>query len=333
MIPVLRRLAVHLGRALLMIWVVTTLTFIIISVMPGDPVAAEYERLLSQGVTPESAAAQTATLARFQPTGSILEQYLQYMGSLLRFDLGQSIGNRVEVSTMLASATKWTVVPVLIGTVLSFGLGVGMGLYAAVKRSGRIGDVLAITGSLVNGIPPFIIALLLGSVFATVIPILPRSGAVDIAVDPGFTGEYLGSLAAHAVLPIATYLLTAYGGWILAMRSSVVTVLGDDFILAAELRGMKKLTVFRYIARNAILPLFTIFALSMASLFGGSVFIERVFNYPGLGMLLLDSIAGRDISVMAGALLLITVAIIIANIVADLLYSAIDPRVRRGGGA
>lgn len=314
-----------------MVWVVTTITFVIISVMPGDPVAAVYEQALARGATPETAASEAARMARFQPDGTVLEQYLQYMGSLLRLDLGQSISSRTPVTELLGNATKWTIGPVLVGTVLSFILGVTMGLYAAVKRAGKIGDLLAITGSLVNGIPPFIIALLLGSVFATLWPILPRSSAVDIALEPGFNGPYLASLASHAVLPVATYTLTAYGGWILAMRSSVVTVLGDDFILAAELRGIKKIRVFGYIARNAILPLFTIFALSLAGLFGGSVFIERVFNYPGLGLLLLDSLGSRDISVMAGALLLITVAVIIANILADLLYSTIDPRVRRGG--
>lgn len=316
-----------------MIWAVSTITFVIIIVMPGDPVAAEYERLILQGVSPESAATQTELLARFRPDGTVLEQYLDYMGSLLRFDLGQSIGNNVDVATMLGDATKWTVGPVLIGTILSFVLGVTLGVYAAVKRSGKIGDALAISGSLIHGIPPFVIALLLGSIFATLWPVLPRSGSVDIAIDPGFTGEYIGSLASHAVLPIATYMLTAYGGWILAMRSSVVTVLGDDFILAAELRGMRRVTIFRYIARNAILPLFTIFAIAIGTLFGGAVFVERVFNYPGLGMLLLDSIGSRDISVMAGCLLLITIAVIVANIIADLFYSVIDPRVRRGAEA
>lgn len=316
-----------------MIWAVTTITFVIIAVMPGDPVAAEYERLLATGVSPESAAAQTATMARFRPTGSVFEQYIDYMGSLLRLDLGQSMGNRVDVSTILAEATKWTVGPVLIGTVLSFVLGVTIGVYAAVKRAGKLGDVLAISGSLINSIPPFVIALLLGSIFATLWPVLPRSGAVDIAIEPGFSGAYLASLASHAVLPVATYMLTAYGGWVLAMRSSVVTVLGDDFILAAELRGMRRITVFRYIARNAILPLFTIFAIAIGTLFSGAVFVERIFNYPGLGMLLIDSLGARDISVMAGALLLITVAVILANILADVFYSVIDPRVRRGGEA
>ncbi|AYY15620.1 ABC transporter permease [Actinobacteria bacterium YIM 96077] len=313
-----------------MVWVVLTFTFVIISIMPGDPVRAEYENLLQQGYSPEQAEAQAAMLHRFRPTGSVFEQYVDYVGSLLRFDLGQSLYSRVDVATVLADAAKWTVIPVLLGTVLSFGLGVVVGVYAAIKRSSKLGDMLTMSGSLLRGIPDFVVGLLLASIFATLWPILPRQGAVNILYEP-WTVEYVLSLGYHAILPVATYTISAYGGFILAMKSSVVTVLGDDFILAAELRGMKRSIIFRYIARNAILPLFTVFALSVAAVFSGAIFIERIFNYPGLGMLLIDSIGRRDITVMAGALLLITVAVIIANIVADLFYSVIDPRIRRAG--
>ncbi|NED97655.1 ABC transporter permease [Phytoactinopolyspora alkaliphila] len=316
-----------------MIWVVLTFTFVIVSIMPGDPVQAEYELLLQQGHSPQQAEAQTAMLHRFRPTGSVLEQYLEYMGSLLRLDLGQSVVTRVDVSTILGEATRWTVIPVLIGTVLSFVLGVLIGVYAAIKRSGKLGDALTLSGSLLRGLPDFVVALILAAIFATLWPVLPRSGAVNILYEPGFNLDYILSLGQHAILPIATYAISSYGGWILAMKSSVVTVLGDDFILAAELRGMKRSVIFRYIARNAILPLFTIFALSIAALFSGAIFVERIFNYPGLGMLLINSIGRRDITVMTGAFLLITAAVIVANIVADMFYTVIDPRVRRAGDA
>jgi peptide/nickel transport system permease protein len=316
-----------------MVWVVLTFTFVIVSIMPGDPVRAEYELLLQQGHSPQQAEAQTAMLHRFRPTGTVFEQYLEYMGSLLRFDLGQSVVTRVDVSTILGEATRWTVIPVLIGTILSFVLGVLIGVYAAIKRSGKLGDALTLSGSLLRGLPDFVVALILAAIFATLWPILPRSGAVNILYEPGFNLDYILSLGQHAILPIATYAISSYGGWILAMKSSVVTVLGDDFILAAELRGMKRSVIFRYIARNAILPLFTIFALSIAALFSGAIFVERIFNYPGLGMLLINSIGRRDITVMTGAFLLITAAVIVANIVADMFYTVIDPRVRRAGDA
>ena len=112
------------------------------------------------------------------------------------------------------------------------------------------------------------------------------------------------------------------------MRSSVVSVLGDDFVLAAELRGLRPITQLRYIARNALLPLFTIFALSIGFMFGGAVFIEDIFDYPGLGQQMVTAVDARDFSLMAGDFLLITVAVIIANILADVFYTFIDPRVR-----
>ncbi|MFI9560673.1 ABC transporter permease [Nonomuraea endophytica] len=331
MTVIARRLAGHLARGIVMILVVATISFFIVNNIPGDPVAARYEKLLEGGMSPEAAMQATKVMYGFLPSGSMWDQYLAYMGGLFRFDLGISITRPGQpVTDVLAEAAKWTVLPVLIGTLLSFLVGVIFGVYAAIKRTSKLGDTLAISGSLLHGIPQYILAMLLVVIFSTLIPLLPPDSPVDILFEPGWNSGYLGSLAQHAVLPVATYALSAYGGWILAMKSSVVTVLGDDFILAAELRGMKRSIVFRYIARNAILPLFTILALSLGLLLGGAVFIEKIFNYPGLGLLLIDSINLRDYPLMGGAFLLITASVIVANIVADLFYTVIDPRVRGG---
>ncbi|MEV4165151.1 ABC transporter permease [Nonomuraea dietziae] len=334
MTVIARRLAGHLARGIVMILVVATVSFFIVRNIPGDPLAAQVEKYVQQGMDPAAAAQATAVMYGFMPKGTLWEQYADYMTGLLRFDLGVSVINPgTPVTDVLIGAAKWTVLPVLIGTLLSFLVGIVMGVYAAIKRTGKLGDLLAISGSLLHGVPQYVLALLLVVIFATLIPILPTDGVADILFEPGFNAAYIGSLVEHAVLPVATYALSAYGGWILAMKSSVVTVLGDDFILASELRGMKRSIIFRYIARNAILPLFTILALSLGTLLGGAVFIERIFNYPGLGLMLIDSINGRDYALMGGAFLLITVSVIIANIVADLFYTVIDPRVRSGGEA
>jgi peptide/nickel transport system permease protein len=329
-----RRVTGHVGRGLVMIWVVATISFVIIREIPGDPVQGMYESLLQKGMSPDQAERATAVLYGFLPTGSLWDQYVGYMGSLLHFDLGRSLSTPgVEVTSLIGSAARWTVLPVLAGTLLSFLLGVIMGVYAAIKRSGRLGDMLALSGSLLHGIPVYVIGLLLTAIFTTLWPILPSGGPVDVAFVPGLNAGYIGSLLHHAVLPVVTYTLASYGGWILAMKSNVVAVLGDDFILAAELRGLKRGIVFRYLARNAILPLFTVLALSIGMLFGGSIFIEEIFNYPGLGLLLVNSISTRDYALMGGTFLVITVGIVVANIVADLLYTAIDPRVRSGEAA
>jgi peptide/nickel transport system permease protein len=293
--------------------------------------AARYEKLIEGGMSPEAAAQAVKVLYGFQPDGTLWQQYTEYLSGLVRLDLGESVTRAgTPVVTVLGEAAKWTVLPVLAGTLLSFLVGVILGVFAAIKRTGKLGDALAVSGSLLHGIPQYVLAMLLVVIFATLIPILPADGSVDILYEPGFNAGYIGSLIEHAILPVVTYALSAYGGWILAMKSSVVTVLGDDFILAAELRGVKRSIIFRYITRNAILPLFTLLALSLGLLLGGAVFIEKIFNYPGLGWLLITSVQDRDFAVMSGAFLLITVATILANIVADLFYTVIDPRVRSG---
>ncbi|MBN6055228.1 ABC transporter permease [Nonomuraea sp. RK-328] len=331
MTVIARRLAGHLARGLVMILVVATISFFIVNNIPGDPMAARYEKLVEGGMSPEAAAQAVKVLYGFQPTGTLWQQYTDYMGGLLHLDLGVSVSRPgTPVLDVLGEAAKWTVLPVLAGTLLSFLVGVILGVFAAIRRTSKLGDALAISGSLLHGIPQYVLAMLLVVIFATLIPILPADGPVDILFEPGFNAGYIGSLVEHAVLPVVTYALSAYGGWILAMKSSVVTVLGDDFILAAELRGMKRSIVFRYIARNAILPLFTILALSLGLLLGGAVFIEKIFNYPGLGLMLINGVNDRDYALMSGAFLLITAAVIVANIVADLFYSTIDPRVRSG---
>ncbi|MET7463534.1 ABC transporter permease [Nonomuraea sp. NPDC005501] len=331
MTVIARRLAGHLARGLVMILVVATVSFFIVNNIPGDPMAARYEKLIEGGMSPEAAAQAVKVLYGFQPTGTLWQQYTDYMAGLVHLDLGVSVSRPgTPVLDVLGEAAKWTVLPVLAGTLLSFLVGVMLGVFAAIKRKSKLGDALAISGSLLHGIPQYVLAMLLVVIFATLIPILPAEGPVDILFEPGFNAGYIGSLAEHAVLPVVTYALSAYGGWVLAMKSSVVTVLGDDFILAAELRGMKRSIVFRYIARNAILPLFTILALSLGLLLGGAVFIEKIFNYPGLGLMLINGVNDRDYALMSGAFLLITTAVIVANIVADLFYTTIDPRVRSG---
>jgi len=159
--------------------------------------------------------------------------------------------------------------------------------------------------------------------------IFPYGAPYDASLTPGLNGPFLGSLASHAVLPVATYALSSYGGWLLTTKSSVVTVLGDDFIMAAELRGLRPGIIMGYIARNAMLPLFTILTLSIGFMFGGSLFIEQTFDYQGLGTLLLNAISQRDYPLMSGAFLLISAAVIIANAIAEVLYAVIDPRIRR----
>jgi peptide/nickel transport system permease protein len=325
-----RRLGTRLLTGLVLIWVVASGTFLLVRLMPGNPVTAQYQNDVLHGMSPDAARAATALLYGFVPRQPLGQQYVQYLWQLAHLNLGRSISYEgVPVAHIVASAAPWTVILVLSGIVVSFAIGVSAGVLAAVKRSTRLGDLLTVSGSVLHGIPQFVLAILLAYVFTTIWAVLPFGAPYDVTIAPGWNVAFIGSLITHAILPVAAYALSGYGGWLLTMKSSVVSVLGDDFILGAELRGLRRLTVARYIARNAMLPLFTILALSAGFMFGGSIFIEEIFDYPGLGYTLLASIGTRDYPLMTGTFLIITVAVVAANILADLLYGVIDPRVRR----
>lgn len=313
-----------------MIFVVASLTFFLVRLMPGNPVDARYNQLIMQGYTPVQAESQVRVMYGFIPKEPLGEQYINYIGNLLHFDLGKSISYEgISVSHIIFKAAPYTVILVLTGLVASFFVGVLAGVIAAIKRSKAFGTALTVSGSLLHGIPQFVMGLLLAYIFTTLWAIFPFGAPYDSSLDVGFNWPFISSLISHAILPVITYTISSYGGWLLTMKSSVISVLGDDFILASEVRGLKPSFKVKYIAHNAILPLFTILTLSIGFMFGGSIFIENIFDYPGLGNLLTNSIDGRDYPLMSGAFLLITAAVIVSNIITDFLYSIIDPRIRR----
>lgn len=324
------RLFWRIFSGIIMILAVASLTFFLVRLMPGNPVDAQYNQLIMQGETPIQARNQVQVMYGFIPHEPLGIQYIDYLNNLLHFNLGNSISYEgVKVSTLILSAAPWTLILVFSGLIASFLIGVLAGVVAAIKRSTVLGSALSVSGSLLHGVPQFIMGLLLAYLFTTLWAIFPFGAPYDSSINPGFNGPFIFSLISHAILPIFTYALSSYGGWLLTMKSSVISVLGDDFILASEIRGIRPSIRVGYIAHNAILPLFTLLTLSIGFMFGGSIFIENIFDYPGLGNLLLKAIDSRDYPLMSGTFLLITAGVIISNIVTDFLYSAVDPRIRR----
>lgn len=323
---VLRRVA----GGIAMIMVVSSFTFFLVRMMPGNPVQTKLNTLLESGVPQVQAEAQVRSMYGFLPHSPLYLQYFNYVWQVLHFNLGQSISySGVPVLHLLLTAMPWTVIMVLSGLVVSFALGIATGVLAAANRNSRLGDALTLLTTFLHGIPQFILALLLAYLFTTVYRVFPFGAPYNAAISPGLSLAFLGSLARHAVLPIAAYAISGFGAWALAMRASVSSVLGEDFILVSQLRGILPGIRLRYIARNAILPLFTIFTLSIGFMFGGAIFIETIFDYPGLGFMMNSALAARDYPLMTGAFLMITVAVIFSNIAADLLYGVLDPRIRR----
>lgn len=327
---VLIRLSQRVIWGVIMVFVTASFTFFLVRMMPGNPVDAKYNQLVMQGLTPVQAMNKVRVMYGFIPHEPLWQQYIHYLNQIAHMNLGQSISYEgVPVLHLILTAAPWTIILVLTGLVASFIVGVLAGVIAAIKRSSPVGSAISLSGSLLHGIPQFVMGLFLAYVFTTLWVLLPFGAPYNAELTPGLNGPFISSLIRHAILPVATYALSSYGGWLLTMKSSVITVLGDDFILAAEVRGLKMGTRVRYIAHNAILPLFTIFALSIGFMLGGSLFIENIFDYPGLGNLLLHAINSRDYPLMSGAFLLITVSVILSNIATDFLYSVVDPRIRR----
>ncbi|MGP9539643.1 ABC transporter permease [Brachybacterium sp. AOP43-C2-M15] len=324
-------------RALFTIFVVASGTFFLVRLLPGSPVDVYInEQISTYGMSYEQAAAQAAGLFSFDPNAPLMVQYADYMIALVQGDFGNSItAPGTPVITMIGQYLPWTLFSVGLALVLSFVLGVGLGMVMAYRRGTWFDHLATGFGSVTQSIPSFLMAIMIIVFFGVQLGWLPLAamrGAYTPGVTIGFNAEFIGDALFHAALPIICYVLTSLGGWMLVMKSSTVQVLGDDYVQVARARGLKDSRIqFQYVGRNAMLPLFTSFMLSIGFVVGGSILVETITRYPGIGMLLYSSISSRDYTTIQGVLLLTTIAVVIANLLADFLYSTIDPRVRLTG--
>lgn len=308
-------------------WAALTLNFLIPRLMPGDPVTLLLERAQGQ-IDPATidALAESYGLTDVPLTS----QYWDYLQSLAAGDLGLSIGfHPVPVADIVASALPWTLGLVGVATIVSFIVGTGLGVLIAWRR-GRWTDHLLPTLTFLNAVPYFWLALILVLVLSVNLGWFPVSNAYDPNIAAGWNGEFITSVLYHAVLPAITIVLSSFAGWVLNMRNMTVTVLGEDYITMAEAKGLPKPRVMvSYAARNAILPSVTGFALALGAVVGGSMLTEVIFNYPGVGYTLFQAVQDQDFPLMQGLFLVISLAVIAANLVADVLYVFLDPRTRQ----
>lgn len=332
-----RYVVMRLLRAFLTIYVVATGTFFMVRLLPGSPVDVYIaDQMASYGASYEQAAAEAASLFTFDPDAPLIEQYFSYMIGLAQGDFGSSIvAPGTPVTTLLGQFLPWTLFSVSIALIVSFIGGVVLGMMMAYWRNGWFDNIATAFGSVTQSIPSFLMAIML-IVFLGVqlgwLPLADMRGAYTPGVTIGFNAEFIFDALFHAALPITCYVLTSLGGWMLVMKSSTVQVLGDDYVQVAKARGLSHTRIqFSYVGRNAMLPLFTQLMLSIGFVVGGSILVETITRYPGIGQLLYDSISSRDYTTIQAVLLLTTVAVVIANLAADFLYSSIDPRVRLSG--
>ncbi|CAM3548151.1 ABC transporter permease [Isoptericola cucumis] len=310
-------------------WAALTMNFLIPRLMPGDPVSLLVERLNGR-IDP---AAMSAIAESYGITDDpLLVQYLDYLGSLARGDLGLSIGlYPVPVADIVMGALPWTIGLVGTTTVISFVIGTALGVVLAWRRGKRT-DLLLPGLTFLNAVPYFWMALILVLVFAVNLGWFPVSQAYTPGLTPGLTPEFVGSVLYHAVLPAITIIIASFAGWVLSMRNMTVTVLGEDYVTMAEAKGLpRRMIRLDYAARNAILPSVTGFALSLGAVVGGSMLTEVIFNYPGVGYTLFQAVQNQDFPLMQGLFLIISLAVIAANLIADVVYVFLDPRTRQEG--
>lgn len=321
-------------RAFATVFIVMTLTFFILRLMPGNPIDLYIINLMrSGGLSYEEARNRALALFRINLTMPLHIQYFEYLSNVFRGDLGNSI---ISVGTpvikIIAEFLPWTVFSVGLALIISFVLGIFIGTLMAYRRGSKIDSILITLLSAFSAIPNYIIGLLFIVVLGAQLKLVPFTmlrGAYSPYIKPGFTPEFIADVFLHAAFPILVYVITTIGSWALTMRGSVISVLGEDYVLVAKVRGLpERRIMWTYVGRNAVLPLFTNLAISIGFIFGGSTLVEFVFVYRGIGYRLWEAVGARDYPVAQGIFLIITIAVVLSNLLADMLYAVLDPRVR-----
>ncbi|SDQ82095.1 ABC transporter permease [Microbacterium sp. cf332] len=309
-------------------WAAITINFFLPRMLKGDPVSAYMQKNAGQ-ISPEAERALRILFGLDRDT-SVWQQYLDYWGLLFSGDLGRSFSNGLApVGDVIASALPWTLGLVGFATVVSFLLGTATGALIGWRRGSRA-DVIVPISTFFSTVPYFWLGLIAIAVFSSMLGWFPASHAYDKGARPAFTLDFIGQVVAHGTLPVLTIVIASLGGWILGMRNMMLTVLDEDYITVAQAKGMPNARVlWRYAARNAMLPQLSSFALSIGFIVGGTIVMEMVFSYPGVGKLLLDATTAKDYPLMQGLFLIITLAVLVANILADIAYAVLDPRTRQ----
>jgi len=317
------------GFFLLTLWAAVTLNFFLPRMMPGDPAVAMMGKFRGKVTSPE-ALQSLETIFGVNSGQSLPAQYVHYLGDVFTGNFGTSLFFFPSpVSQVVSAAIPWTLGLVGVTTILAFALGTGIGILAAWRRGGLTDSIAPPVLVVASAIPYFWVGMMFILVFGLKLQWLPWSGGMGITDTPAWTPSYLGDVAEHALLPSLALLITTIGTWTLTMRNNMVSTLAEDYVRMARAKGLRPHRVMlNYAARNAILPNLTGFAMSLGFVVGGAILIEYVFNYPGVGYMLLQAVQNEDYPLMQALFLLITVAVLVAILLADIATAISDPRTR-----
>jgi len=308
--------------------VILVVIFALPRMMPGNPKDYYISTTSHIGETYEKL--QRELVVRFGLDKPIVDQFIMFLANTFQgyFGISWKYFPR-EVSGIIMDRLPWTVFIVLSARMMSFALGYFLGVIAAWKHGRKLDLLIQIGGLVSMNIPPFWIGMILLLIFAFYIPILPFGGSLTPGVQFQGFWDFIRDVLYHAALPIITLTIVTFFMDALVMRNVMIEVLSEDFILTAEAKGLDNRSVmFRHGARNALLPLITGVFMSFGLMITGAIFVETVFAYPGMGMLMSEAIMSRDFPLIQGILIVTAIIILTSNFIADLLYTWLDPRVR-----
>lgn len=322
---ILRRLGFYLAA----LAVAVAINFFLPRLLPGDPATIILGTSAGK-LSPESLQVVRAALGLSDAL--LPQQFITYLSNLFKGNFGISYTYfPAPVTKVIGNGLVWTLLLGSVSLIISFILGNLIGVIGSWRRGGFIDSVFPPLLIFVGSFPAFFLALALLYAFGVKLDWLPINHAYNSRLHAGLSWPFIKSVLEHMVLPATTSVLLSMGGWALGMRNVMVSVLSDDYVTMAEAKGLRQARVlFRYAARNALLPGVTGFGIALGGVLSGQILIETVFSYPGLGFLLINAVNGRDYPLMQGLFMIITMAILAANFFVDILYTRLDPRVRAG---
>jgi len=326
-----------IAQAIFVIWFVASVTFFVVRAMPGNAVDILIQDLTLAGVSPEDALNQASLLVGLDLNKPVYLQYTDYLINVVRGDFGNSYKSQgLKVSELIVQVLPWTLFSVGLSLIITFTLGIALGAIMAYNHDTWIDHLLSNIAATLDAVSPYLIgllAILLIGVTWKWVPITDMRGAMSPGMQPEFSFEFIADIFIHVRVLLLVYVLSSIGSWMLQMKSSTIATLGEDYVTVARARGLPDSRILTaYVGRNATLPLFTRLAISIGFVVGGSVLLETLFTYRGVGFLLAKALSDRDYPIMQGVFLIITISVVFANLFADFVYGWLDPRIRISGG-
>ncbi len=319
-------------QTILVIVVGISTAFLITHLSSVNPVERALSRITARSnFSPEAIEEMRSALTDLYGVDKPLpEQYANFLRRMAQGDLGPSmLAFPTPSLDLVMRALPWTVFLLTASTLVTFVVGNLFGAMAGYFQDNRLLKVVGVGAIGVQPIPYYIVAFMMLYVFGFVWPILPTSGAYGIGVEPGWNLEFFRSVAAHAILPVTSLIIVGFGTWFLGMRALVSNIVTEDYVTYAELAGVpRRRVVSSYVIRNGAVPQLTALALALGSIFSGTIITEQVYNYPGLGTLLVDAVNEGDSTTVLAVSTVSIIAVALAILVIDLLHPILDPRIR-----